>query len=97
VNDFEASTAWLPGGITTRADIGLLVTGIGYDNPDPPTVMTRTVDCSQTAPNTRSTAGVFKVALRLDGSTDQTRCTTGQKAMAHLVPQRLYCLQPAVR
>jgi hypothetical protein len=49
------------------------------------------------ATNSSSTTGVFKVALRLDGAMDQTRCATGQKAMAYLVPQRMYCLQPAGR
>jgi hypothetical protein len=62
---------------------------------DAAAVTTSHVDYSQATPS--STAGVFKVALRLGGSTDQTRCTTGQKAMAYLVPQRLYCLQLAVR
>jgi hypothetical protein len=45
-------------------------------------VTTNHVDCSQATTNASSTAGVFKVALRLHGSMDQTGCDTGQKAMA---------------
>jgi hypothetical protein len=36
----------------------------------------------------------FKVASRVDGSSDTELCPSGTKAIAYQVPARLYCLQP---
>jgi hypothetical protein len=44
-------------------------------------------DCDGTAPR-------FKVASRVDGSSDTESCPAGTKEIAYQNPARLYCLQP---
>ena len=47
-------------------------------------------DCDGSAPR-------FKVASRVDGSSDTESCPAGTKEIAYQNPARLYCLQPLTR
>ncbi len=60
-----------------------------YQLANGPEILTMTLgDCSAPrAPQTR-------VMQRIDGSTDETRCAPGDRAIAYPVPPRVYCLAP---
>lgn len=53
------------------------------------------LDCSEASSRATSTAGAVKVAERVDGSSDGSRCAPEAKAMVFAVPARVYCLAKA--
>ncbi|MUL78850.1 proline-rich domain-containing protein [Mycolicibacterium sp. CBMA 226] len=54
------------------------------------------IDCAQASTTANSHTGVFKVAKRVDGSSTETVCVAGEKAMIFTVPERVYCLAKLV-
>lgn len=54
------------------------------------------IDCAQAPTIANSHTGVFKVAKRADGTSTETVCGTGEKAMVFTVPERVYCLSKLV-
>lgn len=54
------------------------------------------IDCAQASTTANSHTGVFTVAKRVDGSSTETVCATGDKAMIFTVPERVYCLSKLV-
>jgi hypothetical protein len=54
------------------------------------------IDCAQASAIANSHTGAFKVAKRIDGSTDGTVCGTGEKPWVFTSPQRVYCLTKLV-
>ena len=40
-----------------------------------------------------SHTGAVKVSQRIDGSSDESRCSAGTKALAFITPERVYCVQ----
>lgn len=54
------------------------------------------IDCAQASTTANSHTGVFKVAKRVDGSSTETACGAGEKAMIFTVPDRVYCLAKLV-
>jgi hypothetical protein len=49
--------------------------------------------CAQAASGANSHTGAFKVSQRIDGSSDESRCSASTKAWAFIAPERVYCLQ----
>lgn len=56
----------------------------------------RNIDCAQAPTIANSHTGAFKVAQRVDDSTDESACATAAKAMVFTSPKRVYCLSKLV-
>jgi len=56
----------------------------------------RNIECAQAPAIANSHTGVFKVAQRVDDSTDESACATAAKAMVFTSPKRVYCLSKLV-